>query len=94
MTIDTKTFILKPNSNFKNFQAGQHILLTTRVNGQRLSRTYSPTQLGRYLEITVKNITQGQVSSHLHSAIKKGSVVEISQPFGGMTEQCGHFGQV
>jgi stearoyl-CoA 9-desaturase NADPH oxidoreductase len=85
VTMDTKTFVIKPNSNFKNFQAGQHILLTTRVNGERLSRTYSPTQTGRYLEITVKNITDGIVSSHLHQAIKKGSVVEISQPFGEMT---------
>lgn len=84
-THDTKTFTLKPNSNFKNFQAGQHILLTTRVNGQRFSRTYSPTQNGRYLEITVKNIRAGHVSSHLHQAIQKGAVVEISAPFGEMT---------
>ncbi len=85
LTADTKTFILKPNRNFKNFQAGQHILLTVKVNGQRISRTYSPTQIGKNLEITVKNVVQGQVSTHLHEAIKKGSVVEISQPFGAMT---------
>lgn len=85
LTPDTKTFVLKPNGNFKNFQAGQHILLTTRVNGERLTRTYSPTQIGRTLEITVKNTHQGLVSSHLHQVIKKSSIVEISQPFGSTT---------
>jgi ferredoxin-NADP reductase len=80
------TLTLKPNFNFKHFKPGQHVLLTTTVDGQRYTRTYSPTlKSPRYLEITVKNIPDGKVSSQLCHFLKPGAIVEVSQPFGNMT---------
>ena len=80
------TLTLKPNFNFKDFKPGQHLLLTTTVDGQRYTRTYSPTlKSPRRLEITVKNIADGKVSSQICQFLKPGAIVEVSQPFGNMT---------
>ncbi len=80
------TIRLKPNFNFKNFEAGQHVLLTSTVNGHRMTRTYSPTRLlDNSLEITVKKIEGGKVSANLTQNLKRGSMVEITSPFGEMT---------
>lgn len=83
------TIHLRPNFNFKRFEAGQHVLLTTNVNGQRVTRTYSPTQLAdRSLEITVKEIPNGKVSASLVKNLKQGALIELSEAFGEMTWSC------
>ena len=80
------TICLKPNFNFKKFQAGQHVLVTTAINGHRMTRTYSPTRLeDGTIEITVKHVPGGRVSGILFQNLKRGSLVEISAPFGAMT---------
>ena len=80
------TIRLSPNFNFKNFHAGQHVLITASVNGHRLTRTYSPTLLhDGSLEITVKAIEGGKLSSYLARGMKRGATVEISEAFGEMT---------
>ena len=80
------TIRLRPNFNFRSFQAGQHVLVTSAINGYRLTRTYSPTRLNDgSIEITVKKVEGGKVSTHLNSIIKRGSTVEMSAPFGEMT---------
>ncbi len=85
LTETVTSLTLKPNFNFHQFQSGQHILLTTSSNGQRYSRTYSPTLIdGKYLQIAVKNIPGGKVSTQIHDTLKAGDIVEISQAFGEM----------
>tara|TARA_R110001592_G_scaffold63586_10_gene195042 strand:- start:2227 stop:3318 length:1092 start_codon:yes stop_codon:yes gene_type:complete len=79
---------LRPNKNFAGFQAGQHINVTAEIEGRRLTRSYSLSNTANSemnLEITVRHDPQGKMSGHLHTAIKVGSVLEISQAFGGMS---------
>ncbi|MFH2129691.1 MAG: FAD-binding oxidoreductase [bacterium] len=67
------------------FQAGQYINLFTEVNGIRTSRPYSissaPHQTG-YYDITVRQVADGFVSSHLKSGIKPGTRLEATAPAG------------
>lgn len=89
---NVKTIFFKPNFNFKNFKAGQHILVTFTINGRNITRTYSPTDHSRQIySITVKDAhpheTQNGffLSSALNQALQVGDLIEISQPFGEIT---------
>jgi len=89
---NVKTIYFKPNFNFKKFTPGQHILVTYAINGRNVTRTYSPTKLGRNLySITIKDAHTNEpqngffLSSALNQNIKVGSILEISQPFGHLT---------
>lgn len=85
---NTATLVLKPNKHFVGFKAGQHLNVTVDVNGVRLTRSYSlsdiPNHKG-FLSITVKAIENGKVSGYLCHQIKVGDVIEIGQAFGEMT---------
>ena len=87
-TPDTVTLVLKPNANFQGFAAGQHVNLTVEIDGVRHTRSYSfseapaPTGL---IAITVKQVPNGRVSSHLVQQVRVGDVLELGQAFGDMT---------
>ena len=87
-THDTATLVLKPNSNFPGFTAGQHVNLTVEVDGVRHTRSYSfsesPSTTG-LIAITVKKVPGGRVSTHLVDSIKVGDEIELGRPFGDMT---------
>jgi ferredoxin-NADP reductase len=80
------TLLLRPNSNWAGFHAGQHVAFTVDVDGVRRTRFYSlacsvhdPAGL---LELTVAAETGGVVSGHLNAAVTPGTVVRLSQAQG------------
>ncbi|HUR39582.1 MAG TPA: ferredoxin reductase [Verrucomicrobiae bacterium] len=84
---DAVTLILRPNRKWRGFEPGQHVNLTVEVDGRRLTRSYSPSKAeGRRgcIEITVKNVPGGSVSTHVCRRINVGDVVELGQAYGEM----------
>jgi cytochrome-b5 reductase len=65
---------------------GQHIALRATINGQSVSRSYTPvsnnTDLGR-IELLVKVYPQGQMTKHLE-AMQIGDMIDIRGPRGAM----------
>src|SRR5690606_30936201 len=83
---DTVTLVLRPNRHVAGFAPGQHVGVTVSVDGVRLTRSYSPSWLGRRrLAITVKKIPGGKVSEWLTERCREGDVLEIGAAFGDMT---------
>ncbi len=85
-THDTKTLrFLVPQERRLSFKPGQFLTLRWRVNGQRVSRSYtissSPTRTD-YVEITPKRMENGCVSIFLNDHAKPGLTVEASGPNG------------
>jgi len=85
---DTVTLVLKPNRHFQGFRPGQHVNIGVEVNGSRLSRSYSLTDIPRrdgLLSITVKRIEGGKVSGQLRHRTRVGDVLDIGPAFGELT---------
>lgn len=84
---DTVTLVLRPNRHVGGFAPGQHVSVTVSVNGVRLTRSYSPSWLGRRrMAITVKKMPGGKVSEWLTECCDEGDVLEIGPAFGDMTQ--------
>ncbi|MGJ8685989.1 MAG: FAD-binding oxidoreductase, partial [Spongiibacteraceae bacterium] len=85
---NTVCLTLKPNGNFSGFQPGQHVNVSVDIQGVRLSRSYSlsniPAADGR-IELTIRAEEDGVVSSWLNNETKVGSVIELGVVFGDMT---------
>lgn len=79
-----RTIVLRPNTRWRGFRAGQHVVLTLDVDGRRLSRTFSLSggEDDRLLRLTVGRQPNGRVTGALHDRIAPGDVVEISQANG------------
>ena len=85
---DSVTLTLKPNRHAKPFLAGQHLNITTEINGSRVTRSYSPTLLSQQqgiFNITIKRVRGGKASTWFTEYAKVGQVVELGEPFGEMT---------
>jgi stearoyl-CoA 9-desaturase NADPH oxidoreductase len=85
---DTVTLVLKPNRHCNKLLPGQHINVSAEVNGRRTTRSYSVTNVpgrDRRIEITVKRVEGGKLSTHLCRDAHVGSVVELGTAFGEMT---------
>ena len=83
-SVDTKTYVLQPNSLWKVAKAGQFIQLRVEIDGRQVERAYSLSSRpgARRLAITVRRQGSGLVSNYLHSAVKAGDVLTISQAAG------------
>ncbi|MDI1260901.1 ferredoxin reductase [Aquabacterium sp.] len=84
----TVTLDLKANRHCGAIQPGQHINVSTEVNGRRITRSYSPTRLsrsGKRLSITIKQVDGGKLSQHLCRQTQVGDALEIGPAFGDMT---------
>lgn len=89
-THDTATLVIKPNRNFRGFEAGQHVNVTVAIDGVMHTRSYSFSEAPRengLLAITVKKVPQGRVSNYLVDQLNVGDELELGQPFGDMTLQ-------
>ncbi|MEO6658181.1 MAG: ferredoxin reductase, partial [Arenimonas sp.] len=79
-----KSLWLKPNSRFKGFRPGQHVLLELEINGARHARCFSfsnaPGKDG-LIRITIKQKADGPVSAAAH-ALQVGQIVRLSQAQG------------
>lgn len=68
-----------------NYQAGQHITVAVKVDGKLLRRSYSLNSspaLDEDIQITVKRVTNGRVSNHIHDHYTVGDTLHISPPIG------------
>lgn len=79
--LDESTFVLRLERNGFQFKAGQYLVLS--VPGERKAREYSiySSEQDPYIELLIKEVNPGDVSKELRY-IKKGSVLQISGPFG------------
>lgn len=85
---DTVTLVLKPNRHVGGFLPGQHVNVSAEVNGRRVTRSYSLTNVpsrSRRMSITVKRVEGGALSTHLAQRARVGDVVGIGPAFGEMT---------
>ena len=77
---DAVTLVLKPNRHFRGYVPGQHVNLTAELDGVRVTRSYSPTdvrQADGAFSITVKHIPGGRVSGLLCERTQVGDVLEL-----------------
>ncbi|MEO7325839.1 MAG: ferredoxin reductase [Dokdonella sp.] len=85
---DAVTVRLKPNRHWGGFLPGQHVNIGAEVDGRRVTRSYSLTDIPRAdnrISITVKAIEGGKLSRHLCRDARLGDVLDLGQAFGGMT---------
>lgn len=85
---DTVTLVLKPNGHVGGFLPGQHVNVSAQVNGRRVTRSYSLTNVpsrSRRMSITVKRVEGGALSTHLVQQARVGDVLGIGPAFGEMT---------
>ncbi|MDP9140191.1 MAG: FAD-binding oxidoreductase, partial [Pseudomonadota bacterium] len=69
---DAVTLILRTNRHFRGFLPGQHVNVSAEVDGARITRSYSLTDIprkGRRIALTVKRIEGGRFSNHLSTRI-------------------------
>ncbi|KAJ5673277.1 Cytochrome b5 [Penicillium longicatenatum] len=92
-------FGLPHENNILGLPTGQHIALRANINGESVSRSYTPvsnnTDLGR-IELLVKVYPQGKMTKHLES-MKIGDMIEIRGPKGAMqytTSYAKHIGMI
>lgn len=84
---DAVSLVLRPNAHFRGFRPGQHVNVTVEVEGVRLTRSYSFTQVpGRdgLLHLTIQRVAGGRVSSVLCERTRVGDVLELGPAFGEM----------
>jgi ferredoxin-NADP reductase len=74
------TLTLEPNSNWKGFEAGQHVGVTVEIDGVLTTRYYSPASAptDEQLELTITAHPQGKVSRYLAENARPGMVVGLS----------------
>lgn len=85
---DTVTLRLQPSRHFAGFAPGQHVNVGVEVNGTRLTRSYSPSSIPRAdgaVEITVRQVAGGRVSTQLCRETQIGDVLELGPAYGEMT---------
>ncbi len=86
--LDAVTLVLKPNRHFRGFRPGQHVNVSAEVNGSRVTRSYSLTDVprkDRRIALTVKRVEGGKLSEHLCQRVAVGDVLELGPAFGEMT---------
>ncbi|WP_207429609.1 ferredoxin--NADP reductase [Pedobacter sp. SYSU D00535] len=85
-TSDTITISFKqPGLKKVKYKAGQYLSLIFRINGRKHVRPYSFSSapgVDSLLEVTVKLIPGGIVSTYLHTSVVVGDVIEVIEPLG------------
>jgi ferredoxin-NADP reductase len=77
------TVTLMPNQHWKHMLPGQHINLSAQIDGHGVTRCYSISPMeDDCISITVKRVADGAMSSWVHTQLKPGMTVNISQPQG------------
>jgi ferredoxin-NADP reductase len=89
-TATTKTFTLTTPRAWPGHVAGQYVPVEVEIEGVRVRRCYSissgGSQPGRQtIEITVKWVPGGRVSSWMHEHLAVGAVVRLGAPAGDFT---------
>ena len=68
------------------YNAGQYLTLRKEINGEDIRRSYSlvgaPKEDNSFLEVLVKNMPEGRMSSYLNKELKAGDTIEVMPPLG------------
>lgn len=91
-SIDAVTLTLRPNRHWRGYVAGQHVDVGIEVDGRRITRSYSPSPVPgrpRWIEITVRQVDGGRLSTHLNQVTRVGDVLDLGTPYGelGLAER-------
>lgn len=85
-TEDTLTLCFKQPSIRKiKYKSGQYLSLIFKINGRRYIRPYSFSSsplVDPLIELTVKRVSNGVVSNHIHDQLKIGDAIEVIEPMG------------
>lgn len=84
-TEEAATIVIKPGAGWNGHIPGQFIRIGVDIDGVRMWRAYSVTSGPRAdgaISITVKALSGGLVSSHLHSELREGQIVHLEQADG------------
>ncbi|MDE9366119.1 ferredoxin reductase [Luteipulveratus sp. YIM 133132] len=84
-TADAVTVTIRPGRGWRGHVPGQYLRIGVDVDGVRLWRAYSITSGPRRdgcVEVTVKAISGGAVSTHLVRSLRPGCVVQMEQADG------------
>jgi ferredoxin-NADP reductase len=87
-TEETKSLVLEPEAGHLDFVPGQFVNVTVEIPGKgRVRRAYSiaSSPLDPDLELTVKKMEGGALSTWLCDAVKPGDVLQIRGPYGIFT---------
>jgi ferredoxin-NADP reductase len=89
-TRDTKTFTLTTPRAWPGHLAGQYVPVEVEIEGVRVRRCYSISSGGsapgrQRIEITVKCVPGGRVSTWMHEHLAVGAVVRLGPPAGDFT---------
>ena len=91
-----KSYFLEPlNGQPVSYQAGQFLTLILRHNGHEVRRSYSLSSApGEVLRLTIKRITNGEISRFLLDTLQVGDVLTSLHPAGRFTLDGAHSGDV
>jgi ferredoxin-NADP reductase len=86
-TPDVRTFVLRPGRGWRRHLAGQYTTVEVEIDGVRHRRCYSISSSpseghGRRVEITVKRVPGGRVSTWMHANVRAGDVLHLAPPAG------------
>jgi ferredoxin-NADP reductase len=86
-TDDAATLVIKPGWGWRwDHKPGQYIGIGIQVDGKFQWRSYSisspPKRRGRHIEITVRAMPEGLLSSHLVAGLEPGTIVRLAAPEG------------
>lgn len=86
-TDDAATLVIRPGWGWRfDHRPGQYVGIGIPVNGKFQWRSYSisspPKRSGRTLEITVRAMPEGLLSSHLVNGLEPGTIVRLAKPEG------------
>lgn len=89
-TPDAYSLILeKPASGFE-YLPGQYLTLRVEIDGQKYPRAYSLSSspyLDTHLQVTIKRLPGGIVSSYIWQHLRAGDTIEVFPPLGNFTVQ-------
>ncbi|RQO62417.1 hypothetical protein DBR47_04035 [Paucibacter sp. KBW04] len=81
------TLTLQPNRHWKGFTPGQHLHIGAEIQGRRVTRSYSLSDIPRAdgrIAITVQKVNGGLLSTHLCTQTQVGDVLELAPAFGDL----------
>lgn len=79
------TLTIECNKRMQFGVAGQHHPVIVEIAGRRYERTYSLTQIDdRHVQLTLKHVPNGRVSTWLCHTAKVNDIVEFGTPYGDM----------
>ena len=83
------TYILKEiTGKTVHYKAGQFLTLLLTINGREVRRSYSLSSaplVDAYLSVTVKRVSNGEVSRYIIEHVKQGDIIRALHPAGRFT---------